>query len=36
VNDVSDQVADLTAEELRSVNHWVQFYNKDYKRVGKF
>jgi predicted heme/steroid binding protein len=35
VNDVSDQVADLTAEELRSVNHWVQFYNKDYKRVGK-
>ncbi|KAJ3644975.1 hypothetical protein Zmor_022671 [Zophobas morio] len=34
-NDVDDRVSDLSQEELRSLNHWVGFYGKEYKRVGK-
>ncbi|RZC32567.1 neuferricin [Asbolus verrucosus] len=33
--EASDQVADLVPEELRSLNHWVRFYGKEYQRIGK-
>ncbi|EFA08561.1 neuferricin [Tribolium castaneum] len=30
-----DRVSDLGPGDLRSLNHWVRFYHKEYKRVGK-
>lgn len=31
----SESVADLSLSDLRSLNHWIRFYNKEYKRVGE-
>ncbi|CAG9860723.1 unnamed protein product [Phyllotreta striolata] len=34
IEDISDEVADLSKEDLRSLNHWVRFYKKQYTHVG--
>lgn len=33
--DVSDDVVDFSKDELRSLNHWIKFYKKEYNQVGK-
>lgn len=33
--DISEDVADFNNEELRSINHWLKFYKKEYKKVGR-
>lgn len=32
--DVSDKVSDFNSKDLRSLNHWVKFYKKEYPMVG--
>lgn len=34
VGDITDDVANFSNQELRSINHWVQFYKKEYPFVG--
>ncbi|CAG9817285.1 unnamed protein product [Phaedon cochleariae] len=34
-DDISEEVSDLTPQDLRSINHWHKFYQKDYAYVGK-
>lgn len=33
---VSDDVIGLNNQELRSLNHWLKFYNKEYTKVGEW
>lgn len=33
--DVSDDIAGLSQQELRSLNNWLKFYRKEYQKVGK-
>ncbi|CAG9831907.1 unnamed protein product [Diabrotica balteata] len=33
--ELSDDVVDLSKEELRSLNHWAKFYKSSYEQVGK-
>lgn len=33
--DISDNVIPMTQAEFRSLNHWAQFYKKEYTKIGK-
>lgn len=32
--DISEDVTGLDPDELRSLKHWVEFYKKEYTKVG--
>ncbi|KAJ8967513.1 hypothetical protein NQ314_002828 [Rhamnusium bicolor] len=32
---ISEEVVDFNNEDLRSINHWFNFYKKEYTRIGK-
>ncbi|XP_074030803.1 neuferricin [Leptinotarsa decemlineata] len=34
-DDINDEVADLNRDELKSLQHWLNFYKKEYVEVGK-